>query len=416
MLMLAQREPKASGYADRSVPLEATLRLVPELCRRYGITRIGDTTHLDRIGIPTYCAIVPRSADLIGVYNGKGLSHDAARASAVMEAAERQIATQVRLPTFHESVARIDERLSISSCDLLPEARDLVVECVEGTDLLCGTTLAVPLAMVQCPWFGPRLFRWTSTNGLASGNTLTEAIYHALCELIERHSWSLYEARCHLLARFYLGRDAGDLPFARAVALPSGNAAVDALAQRIAAAGLELRAFWLAADPLPMTVLATVSEPGSDPPMAHLGMGTSLSGAYALIRAITEAVQSRVVDIQGAREDILRADEPAGITGEHGRRRNEPPRRTWCYDLPTPSVALDAVADRSSDDVAEDLRRLLTAMREAGMQHAVIVDLSPADLPIHVVRAIAPECETYAIDGRIGPKVLEALNPFSLSR
>ncbi len=38
-----------------------------------------------------------------------------------------------------------------------------------------------------------QLFR-TSTNGIASGNTLEEAVFHGLCEIIERDAWSLVEA------------------------------------------------------------------------------------------------------------------------------------------------------------------------------------------------------------------------------
>lgn len=117
--MLPASVPKTPGTYDRAVPFEQTLAPVPELRRRYGITRLADTTYLDRTGISTYSALVPNSPDLLGVYNGKGLTREAAMASAVMEATERQIGA------------------------------------------------AVPLAMVQCPWFGEKLFDVTSTNGLA---------------------------------------------------------------------------------------------------------------------------------------------------------------------------------------------------------------------------------------------------------
>src|SRR5580698_8578765 len=84
--------PKAVGSHDRCVSLEGTLARFGELRRRFGVTRLGDTTRLDRTGIPTATAIVPAGNDLISVYNGKGTSRNAAYAGAVMEAVERQVA------------------------------------------------------------------------------------------------------------------------------------------------------------------------------------------------------------------------------------------------------------------------------------------------------------------------------------
>ncbi|HVA26939.1 MAG TPA: hypothetical protein VNF68_02100, partial [Candidatus Baltobacteraceae bacterium] len=86
---LPDSELKVRESFDRCVSLERTLSLIPELRRRFGITRIGDTTLLDRTNIPTACAVVPISPDALSVYNGKGLTREAAVASAVMEAAER---------------------------------------------------------------------------------------------------------------------------------------------------------------------------------------------------------------------------------------------------------------------------------------------------------------------------------------
>src|SRR3954469_14776054 len=53
----------------------------------HGITRVGNVTGLDRLGIPVYMAMRPNSRSL-SVSQGKGLSHDAAWVSAVMESLE----------------------------------------------------------------------------------------------------------------------------------------------------------------------------------------------------------------------------------------------------------------------------------------------------------------------------------------
>ena len=414
-IVLPASVPKMPGTYDRAVPFEQTLALVPQLRARYGITRLGETTYLDRIGIPTYSALVPCSPDLLAVYNGKGITRESAIVSAVMEASERQIGAAVNLPIFRESLRVVGERIDLDACGLRAEARDLVVECVRGSELLSGDVVAVPLAMVQCPWFGERLFEVTSSNGLASGNNLTEAIYHALCELVERHAWSMYHVRCSLVPRFYLGAGADDAALAPEIDLPAGEPNVDRLVREIRGSGLVLRALALAESDLPLTVIASVTQPQGDLPMAHMGLGCALSPAHALTRAITEAVQSRAVDIQAAREDILRIDDPAGIMGTHARRLRAMPSGQWCYDVPSEHIRLDVLPDRAGDDLADELRTTLAALKAYGVPSVIAVDLSPPDLPISVVRAIVPGLETYAFSGHLGPRARAELNPFTLT-
>ena len=72
--------------------LQTWLAIRPHL-RRIGITRLANITGLDRVGIPAYSAVVPRSQDILSVYNGKGVSDLAAKVSAAMEALERVVAT-----------------------------------------------------------------------------------------------------------------------------------------------------------------------------------------------------------------------------------------------------------------------------------------------------------------------------------
>jgi ribosomal protein S12 methylthiotransferase accessory factor len=404
--------PKASGLADRGVALAQTLALLPQLRTHYGITRIAETTYLDRTGIPTTSAIVPDSPDLLSVYSGKGATRESAMCSALMEAVERQCAAAPSLPIFETHVDVVMESLDLSVLGLLETAKGTCIQCAPGTNLLTGSMIAVPLAMIQCPWFGPKLFAMTSTNGLASGNTLTEAIYHALCEVIERHVWSMYHGRSHLVPRVFLGPQAADLGLAREVCFPTGNPAVDSLASKVQQAGLQLRALYLEEPPLPATMLATIFERDASPPMAHMGFGSSLSPAHALSRAITEAAQSRVVDIQAAREDVVRADAPKSKMADHGRRQTVAPHGRWYFDVPSQSIELAEITDSSSADLAVDLRRVLGSLSQYGAHCVAVVDLSPAGLPLNVVRVVVPELETMLVDGRVGPRMNDLLNPF----
>lgn len=394
MLDPVESQPKVAGSHDRCVPLEQTLELIPGLRARCGITRVGDITKLDRIGIPTFCAIIPASAAGISVYNGKGATKEAALASAVFEAVERETAASGWLQTRARSIAGVD--------------------CLEGHDLLNGRDLPVPLDAAHLRWPKNPGAPVPTSNGLASGNTHIEAAYHALCELIERHAWSVYQMRCERLPRMLGGPAAKDFAFAPEIRMPSGNAQLDRLVALVAAQGLRLRVLYLHLPNLPAVMLTSIVEDGSDPPMSHAGLGCSLSPAHAAIRAVTEAAQSRLTDIHGAREDALRAGDARSHPREHTRRLSKPPKDRWFYDLPVRAIDLDSIPDASTNDLGDDLRRVLSALALFGASSATIVDLAPPDLGVNVVRAIVPELETTCLDGRIGPKAREALNPFAL--
>jgi ribosomal protein S12 methylthiotransferase accessory factor len=105
---LREQVPKATGRgAHREIGAARTLeRMLPHL-RRMGVTRLADITGLDRIGIPVHNAIVPRSADILSVYNGKGATAIESRTGAVMEAAERYAAARERRPDVVASVREL---------------------------------------------------------------------------------------------------------------------------------------------------------------------------------------------------------------------------------------------------------------------------------------------------------------------
>lgn len=55
--------------SQRTVSAEETLARALPVAKALGVTRLTDITGLDRVGIPTWSAIVPRSDDLLSVYN-----------------------------------------------------------------------------------------------------------------------------------------------------------------------------------------------------------------------------------------------------------------------------------------------------------------------------------------------------------
>src|SRR5690606_17586632 len=68
-------------------------RADPAFLAEFGITRVGDLTGLDRVGIPVWFAARPNSRGL-SVSQGNGMTHEQARISAVMEGIEGAIAEQ----------------------------------------------------------------------------------------------------------------------------------------------------------------------------------------------------------------------------------------------------------------------------------------------------------------------------------
>ena len=71
----------------RVVAPEETLARVLPLAPRLGITRLANLTGLDTLGIPVAAAYRP-NARSVAVFQGKGTTLAAAKASAFMEAAE----------------------------------------------------------------------------------------------------------------------------------------------------------------------------------------------------------------------------------------------------------------------------------------------------------------------------------------
>src|SRR5919202_1722884 len=82
------RVPKAFRRGThRTMAPEETLARIRPHASRMGITRLGNVTGLDRIGIPVAIAVSPNSRS-VSVSQGKGLNREQAMASALMEACE----------------------------------------------------------------------------------------------------------------------------------------------------------------------------------------------------------------------------------------------------------------------------------------------------------------------------------------
>jgi ribosomal protein S12 methylthiotransferase accessory factor len=411
---------KVDGIA-RCVPAAQTVASLAAVAQSLGVTRLADITGLDRVGIPVYSSVVPDSSDLLSVYNGKGSRPLDAKAGALMEAIERQTALRTRLPFVESSFSALRQ----DRCVLDPKSvnqelaptycEDRVYSWTEGLDIVTGNPCWVPSKLAGYLWHDiphPPCFALTDTNGLASGNCREEAICHALCELAERDAWTEVELGAHHLPRqrrsFALGAQAKDGPDDLEM-FPCLDIDSDELLEKFWQADL----FPIIRDTtsslgIPSFFASVGDESIAGYPMAHSGLGTHPNANIALRRALSELAQSRCVDIQAVREDIVAPDAPAHCFSLHTRRISVIHRDSWCLGRSRQMRKLSEVASHNFDTIEEDLEFLLQRYAACGLNRIIVVDFTPHLTTHSVVRVIVPGIELWATDhGRFGQRAVE---------
>ncbi|MDD1719237.1 MAG: YcaO-related McrA-glycine thioamidation protein [Methanoregulaceae archaeon] len=385
--------PKRYNYeTQRAVPPEETLARVEDLLPRAGITRVADITGLDRIGIPVFSSIRPTArAGAITVYNGKGATPTEAKVSAMMEGIER-CSAEFReednlLVADYPGFLKVGEPALDPQDLILPKDADpsLQIPWVTGYDLSNDREVMVPAHAVYHPL--PRLFAplfRTNTNGLASGNTVEEAIFHGLMEVIERDAWSLAEVTRYTGPRLVNISD------------PIGNG----LMQKFRDAGVEVGLKDLTSD-IAVPTFAAVSDDTllKDPALLTIGIGTHTNPGVTLLRALTEVAQSRLTQIHGAREDTNVADFRKKIGYERTKRMNK-----YWFESES-EVDFTGIGSKDTDDFRDDILAVIGLLKKAGLDRVIVADLTRPELGVPVVRVIVPGLEVYAMDQeRIGAR------------
>ena len=368
--------------AHRSAPPDETLDRVRPLFSAMGITRLGEITRLDRIGVPVAQAVRPMGRSLT-VSQGKGLDRTAALASAAMEAAE----------TWHAEVAAPDLPLAtrdeicrsgrvialegLAARPAEPGALDAVpVRWCMATLLGDGGEIAVPFDCVGLDFTAPadcELFQ-RSTNGLASGLSAAEAASAALCEVIER------DCVADFLALDPRARDARRLSLS---ALE--GSVVGSVVARLTAAGMRLDVWDVTNDIGVAAYLARIAElprPDLPAPLGPSGgSGCHLDAEVAVARAVTEAAQSRAARIAGVRDDIPVSHYVPVADRNHA---------TVIEGVFVSGAVASLRADESTGTFAEDVAMLEKGLARAGLDEVALLDLGKPDTGIAVIRALVP--------------------------
>src|SRR6202140_3431290 len=203
--------PRAVKYSspgvERAVRPSAAIRRALAVLDAIGVTKVADLTDLDRVGIPNFMTVRPHDLGPgISYYNGKGTTRAAAYAGALMEAVERHAGERYDGPIISSSYYYLrGEHPCIDPREIhVPMVRNysehLMLEWALGYDLVTRRATFAPLNCVMAPYspyIAMPLF-YTSTNGLASGNTRVDAVCHALCAVVERDASALSNARAHV--------------------------------------------------------------------------------------------------------------------------------------------------------------------------------------------------------------------------
>lgn len=367
--------------AGHACTYEETERRLAPLLDRVPVTRVYDATALDYVGLPVCGAVTPLAADLT-VHGGKGPTVQAARVSAVMEAIERVCAEDIE----PERQRRAPFHRVAGEGALEPELFDLPfqtsytptrpISWVEGYDLLAARPVWVASDLVISP-ASEGVCLGVETNGLAAGNTCTEAVLHALCELIERDALSTYG-----FVRRYCDLEA--LPPDRIVDPESLPAGVVGTVRGLADRGLSVTLEDLTHDLDVPVFQATIWDrdfPGADGRLRRFaGLGCDLDVQAALGRALSEAAQTHTTVLLGARDAI-----------EGGRPENERGADRIVRQLLAASCVVPLrEAGTPPADLWERLLLLLERLVRAGFRHCVVVDLTRSDLEVPVVRVLVP--------------------------
>ncbi|WP_457585321.1 YcaO-like family protein [Ensifer canadensis] len=361
------------------------LRAILPLCRRARITRLGDLTGLDRIGLPVVQAVRPAALSEVTSL-GRGLAMAGAAVGAIMESLERFYAEAI--PPERVFLATADELKTVGGLFenlLVPSRRgnwrETTIPWIIGIDIATGRAHPVPLELVHTCYTDPPpahdgLFMRTTT-GLACHMTVVGAFLHGLFECIERDA----------IARAFATH--GFFDQMRISSLGLGER-VDHILSVAGQHGISF-GLWLAPSPakVPVVWCQTIETGAGEPilalPTEGYAAGPSVEAAAA--SAMLEALSARAGAISGARDDQTR---------EHYRRSTDAvvakARQLilgGTFGASRPAIEAPALSD---------LRSLIDAVTSAGLGPILAVPVgSDAETGVQCIRAILPGALPFSI-------------------
>jgi ribosomal protein S12 methylthiotransferase accessory factor len=377
----------------RKASLSDTLSHARKLAVQLGITRVTNTTWLDKIGIPVFASIRPDAVEgSLCVSAGKGMRAEEAQVGAYMEAIEFAIAEyrNRNIEVFFSTPRKVAAQAGfahefVDFCPILgaPIDPDGPLACVEAHDIATGRTFAVPAELIFSPFSenrGQRIFG-TSTNGLSSGNSVDEASVHGIAEIVERdvQAFNFMKDTSRLMLR--------DCPVET----------LDPLFSRVEAAGLRaVVRYTPSVIGLPY-VQGFILEPSDDAPIAiACGSGLHLCRDIASVRGLAEAAQSRLSYIHGGRDDLIERFKYFSAIDRQAELEAVARLRSHVNDS-REAIAYSAIEDANAqiNSIDSALDCLLERLRSQGFSQVLRVVLSKNDSPLAVVKMVIPGMESF---------------------
>lgn len=370
------------GGTYRAYSSKETLeKIEPMLWDKFGITRVANITGLDDICLPTYIAIRPLSK-MLTTSQGKGITHDLAKISAIMESIESWHGERLPAPDLFGSHHQLKNTHTL--VDLEPlwnstfnydpgKTNNFELPWLKGTELNTGRDVYFPMNLIDLDSVLSNLDRsggyfCATSNGLASGNTKEEALCHAIYELIERHCWAKAEKHP---PRFV------DLSSIQSPHLREILDHLEAKSVRLEVMDMtdELNVPTYRANLFDLSGVHAIGT--------YTGAGAHFSSVVALSRAITEAIQSRLTMISGSRDDMY----PSVYQSVELSARMNGIRTASLRTLhPFKETTMPA-------DFNNCIHQLLQRLKTYGFEQVIVYDHTKEDIGIPVVHVIIPGLE-----------------------
>ena len=368
-------EKLVSIGTHRSCTPEETLARVRPFLLQMGITRVAEITHLDDLDIPIFQAIRPNSRN-VSVSQGKGVTKALAKASAVMESIETWHAEQPQLLPVYASVRDMDTQIPYAVYDLSLNKRHILHDALElewfpastlQVSGLYGNDTYIPADLIRLDFTAkdqwcPPLFS-VQSNGLASGNTLEEAMLHALYEIVERDTFERVRRE--------------EIHAVRVEPTTVDGMASMYLIEKLQRANTTFQIFYVQGATGIPCFKAMITSPSYS--IVTSGYGCHLDRDVALSRALSEAAQTRLTMIAGSRDDI----DSLSYRRLQGRMMSFPSTTQIRQNFQeVPSIATPYL----QKDLQEVICRVLSVFRNP----PIVVDLTHQVFNIPVVFVVVP--------------------------
>lgn len=369
--------PKTEGHRHKKLDIQK----IKPLFKKYGITRIGDITGLDVIGIPVTSVSRPNSRT-ISINSGKGLSTHQAVISGAMEALEIATAEDWRGDVVHRTHQQLGgsavplDRIAYTKNSIFRP--DLVfawepMRQIDGS----GYEVFVPSSQVgmhpQYEGYDYLMAFQIGSNGLASGGCMADAILSGIYEVIERDAWTISA----LKSKHGIDPKLVDLGTIKDESIQSVIGLLDK-------AGVELFLFDVTLDTAPVygAYIADRNQKGVG---VFTGYGCHLDPTEAAMRAILEACQGRACYIAGARDDLFRRQFVVL------KRQVDALEKLRSLK---PSIDFSYRENEASDFVDTDAGKLMAKLALTG--HVVLVrEMTESSSQISVARVMIPGFEGH---------------------